>query len=480
MTKRTKKSVGTRRRKNRSNYRKKTLRNKKYRNRKTRRGYRGGEGSDDEAEETKEESVSGITSGLRNLDVNGEGSSSSRDVDNITSGINNLTVAPTVEVDVCPICIEPLNDEPTFTTICNHTFHERCFSQLCDTNNVYHATKKCPNCRGEVTVECFVLKQLSEFETPKPANTYTIYRLLENLLLNEIGFKLTNINAKKIELWESRKRFLKKYIKILLTKPGLNLSMVSGLSSGRDQIQEIFTYMIDIGDDEIIDLILNKQIPGLNDNMIRALKTNVLNKDKLNEVIAKMKNPQIRQNFPNVVTFSTESANELFIRGVNSKDNAVIREALNMPDLNLHTALCLLISKYKEGDDDGEGSSQDEETKEEHIPEDSLRTFKDEIIANPEFNPFILCDNNRTMLFQAIESKDENTMYSLLNNPRLQQGLTNFMIADLKENAYRSDTAKNKALFRKIIDYITDNANKPKFESIKFSREFNNIFKGGK
>lgn len=480
MTKRTKKSVGTRRRQNRSNFRKKTLRNKKYRNRQTRRG---GAGSDDEKEEEKEESVSGITTGLRNLDVNNQGSSSSSDVDAITSGINNLNVAPTVEVDVCPICIEPLNDEPTFTTICNHTFHERCFSQLCDTNNVYDATKKCPNCRSEVTVECYVLKQLSEFETPKAANTYAIYNLLNNLIQNENGLRLTNVDKDKRNLWESRNRFFKKYIKILLTKPGLNLSMVSRLSSGRDQIQEIFTYMIDIGDDEIIDLILNKQIPGLNDNMIRALKTNVLNKDKLNEVIAKMKNPQIRQNFPNVVTFGTESADELFIRGVNSKDNAVIRQALNMPDLNLHTALCLLISKYKEGDDDdGPGSSQDEENKEEHIPQDSFRTFKEEIIANPEFNPFVMCsvsnNHTRTILFSAIAYKDEKTMYSLLNNPRLQQGLTNDMLGAIKHLVFQNRPEEQK-LFAKVIAYLKQN-NK-KFTRINFKKAaFNDLFTGGK
>ena len=105
MTKRTKKSVGTRRRKTRTNFRnskKKTLRNKKFRNRKSRRG---GDGSDDEAEETKERS------------------SSSSDVDAITSGVGNLNVeniTPEPQVDICPLCLAPLDDEPTFTTIfCN-------------------------------------------------------------------------------------------------------------------------------------------------------------------------------------------------------------------------------------------------------------------------------------------------------------------------------------------------------------------------
>ena len=58
MSKRTKKSVGTSKRKKRVNYRKKTLRN-----RKTKRGYIGGKGSDDE-EETGIEKL--------NLNVNAE------------------------------------------------------------------------------------------------------------------------------------------------------------------------------------------------------------------------------------------------------------------------------------------------------------------------------------------------------------------------------------------------------------------------
>jgi hypothetical protein len=460
------------------------------RNRKTRRGYRGGEGSDDEAEsdneeESKDEPVAAITTGLRNLDVN-QGSSSSSDVDNITSGVENLTVnsiPSEPQVDICPLCLDPLDSEEVITTTCNHKFHERCFKQVCNTVSAYNSTKKCPICRAEVIMECYVMKQLTEFETPKAANTYAIYNLLNNLALNVTALERTNISNETRALWEKRLMFYKKYIKILLQKPGLNLSMVSQLSSGRDQIQEIFTYMIDIGDDEIIDLILNKQITGLTDPIIRSSKTSVLNKAKFDEVIQKMKNhPQRATNFPNVVNFDSESADQMFYRGLLGQpahnppiyDINVIREAINMPDLNLHTALCLLISMYETGQDDED--SEEEETKEETIPEDSLRRFKDEIIAKPEFNPFVLCSNRNSILYTSIEFNDERTMYALLNNPRLKQGLNNTMLSAIKDKVYR--VSNQKALFAKLITYL--NKNKASFPSMNFKRVAFEVFRGGK
>ena len=485
MTKRTKKSVGTRRKQKRSNFRKKTLRNKKYRNRKTRRGYRGGEGSDDEAEESKDEPVAAITTGLRNLDVN-QGSSSSSDVDAITSGVENLTVeniTPQPQVDICPLCLDPLDGEEVITTTCNHKFHERCFKQVCNTISAYNSTKKCPNCRAEVIMECYVMKQLTEFETSQGANTNAIHNLLYNLTLNVTGLKRTNISNETRALWEKRDMFYKKYIKILLQKPGLNLSLSNPVAGGRNLIKDIFEYIIDIGDDEIIDLLLNKRIAGLTDPIIRASKTSVLNKDKFNEVIQKMKNhPQRATNFPNVVNFDSESADQMFYRGLLGQpahdppiyDINVIREALNMPDLNLHTALCLLISMYEKGQDDED--SEEEETKEEHIPEDSLRTFKEEIIANPEFNPFVLCANRNSILYTSIEFNDERTMYALLNNPRLKQGLNNDMLGRIKDKVYR--ISEQKALFAKLITYL--NKNKASFPSVNFSRAAFEIFTGGK
>ena len=491
MTKRIKKSFGTRRRKNRANFRKKTFRNKKYRNRKTRRGYRGGAGSDDEKEsdneeESKDEPVAAITTGLRNLDVN-QGSSSSSDVDNITSGVENLTVnsiPSEPQVDICPLCLDPLDGEEIITTTCNHKFHERCFKQLCSTNNAYNSTKKCPNCRAEVIMECFVMKQLTEFETSQGANTNAIHNLLYNLMLVVTALKRTNISNETRALWERRLMFYKKYMKILIPKPGLNLSLSNPVAGGRNLTKDIFEYMIDSEDDEIIDLLLNKRIYGLTDPIIRASKTSVLNKDKFNEVIQKMKNhPQRATNFPNVVNFDSESADQMFYRGLLGQpahnppiyDINVIREAINMPDLNLHTALCLLISMYETGQDD-EDSEEEEETKEETIREDSLRRFKDEIIAKPEFNPFVLCSNGNSILYTSIEFNDERTMYALLNNPRLKQGLNNTMLSVIKDKVYR--VSDQKALFAKLITYL--NKNKASFPSMNFKRVAFEVFRGGK
>ena len=494
MTKRTKKSVGTRRRKNRSNFRKKTLRNKKYRNRKTRRGYRGGEGSDDEADEA-EESVSGITTGLRNLDVNNQGSSSSRDVDAITSGVGNLNVAAEEEEDECVICGLPFTDEtngPVITTPCGHKFHKMCLCKWCHRGT-------CPICRRDIrNTTCdqyckyyLKIELISKAFSPQNPSTNVVLIMLLEEMMEVVNPLRNNITSGWRTRLEAELPIVKDAIKTLLRNPALDLTKID-LRYPRRAINEMFVYVIESEDPELIDLYLNKPNPGLTDKIIRDSKVSIRDMDKFAAVIEKMKNPEIRGNFPNVVNFDKENADEMFHRGLGRQDIEVMRQALNMPDINLTKALCSMIDKYHEdnNDEDEDEDEDEEETKEEIIPENSrftgnsLRRLKDEIILDPAFDPFAICiDINlsrKSILFTAIVNGDEKTIDALLENPRLQQGLTNFMIADLKENAYRSDTAKNKALFRKIIDYITDKANKPKFESIKFSREFNNIFKGGK
>ena len=495
MTKRTKKSVGTRRRKPRTNFRKKTLRkktlrNKKYRNRKTKRG---GEGSDDEEEETKEESVAGITTGLRNLDVNNQGSSSSRDVDNITSGINNLNVAAEEEdEEECPICGLPFTDEtngPVITTTCGHKFHKMCLCKWCHRGT-------CPICRRDIrNTTCdqyckyyLKIETISKAFSPQnPASNVVLLMLLEEMMQIVNPLRTTR-NPEQRRRLEADLSIVKDAIKALLRNPALDLSLIR-MAPPRRPINEIFVYIIKSEDDELIDLYLNKPNPGLTDKIIIDAKERITNMDKFNEVIQKMKNPQIRQNFPNVENFDKESVDAMFRRGLLGKDNSVMRQALNMPGINLANALCLMINEYKEGDDDEEDDDE-EETKEEDIPEnarftgDSVRRLKEEIILDPEFDPFAMCTDinkvTKSILYTAILKDDTKTIDALLENPRLREGFTNFRLAELKENAFRSNNAENKALFADIIKYLKKN--RKNFPNMNFSSTAFSIFTsaGGK
>ena len=65
--------------------------------------------------------------------------------------------------EVCPICLEQIDENKKITTECNHDFHRECFIQYCLTelskgnfkqrdreNKVF----QCPNCRGNTKAEC--------------------------------------------------------------------------------------------------------------------------------------------------------------------------------------------------------------------------------------------------------------------------------------------------------------------------------------
>jgi len=58
-------------------------------------------------------------------------------------------------LDRCSICLEHLNvnngNGPTFTTQCNHKFHENCFSRLCEE---IETPPRCPICRVLITDDC--------------------------------------------------------------------------------------------------------------------------------------------------------------------------------------------------------------------------------------------------------------------------------------------------------------------------------------
>jgi hypothetical protein len=215
--------------------------------------------------------------------------------------------------------------------------------------------------------------------------------------------------------------------------------------------------------------------------------------DKFAAVIEKMKNhPQRATNFPNLVNFDKESADEIFSKGLKgppTEDIEVMRQALNMPDINITKALCSMIKDYNsQYDSDDEDEEDEEETKEENIPENlrftgnSIRRLKEEIILDPGFDPLAMCTDennvNTTILYLAIDKDDKKTVDALLENPRLQEGLTNEMLSDLKNRVYHS--AKNKIEFKRIIDYMKKKPNKPKFPNVNFSPTAFSIFTGGK
>jgi hypothetical protein len=499
MTKRTKKKIGTRRRKTRPDYRKKTFRNKKYRNRKTRRGYRGGEGSDDE-EESKEESVAGITTGLRNLDVN-QSSSSSRDVDNITTGVENLNVNDAEEEkeeDECPICGLPYTNEengPMITTTCGHKFHKTCLCKWCHKGT-------CPICRTDIKdTTCnqyckyyLKIEKTSKLFSPQnPRSSVVLYMLLEEMM--EVVNELRDTTPDYRDRLESELQIVKDAIKTLLINPALDLTRIN-LPPPHRPLTEIFVYMLQSKDPELIDLYLNKRNPGLTDRVIRDAKKSIRDIDLFAAVIEKMKNHPLRStNFPNLVNFDKESADEIFSKGLkgppteDTEDIEVMRQALNMPDINITKALCLMIKDYDNQYDSDDNNDQDEEeTKEEDIPENlrftgnSIRRLKEEIILDPEFDPLAMCTDennvNTTILYLAIDKDDKKTVDALLENPRLQEGLTNEILSDLKNRVYHS--AKNKIEFKRIIDYMKKKPNKPKFPNVNFSPTAFSIFTGGK
>ena len=238
----------------------------------------------------------------------------------------------------------------------------------------------------------------------------------------------------------------------------------------------MFVYVLESEDPELIDLYLNKYNPGLTDKIIKDAKDIITDKKNYAAVIQKMKNPEIRNNFPNIINFNKKSADEIFHRRLNeppAHDIGIVSEAINIPNSELTDALCLLISKHKEGQDD-----EDDED-----DEDSLRILKQEIISNPEFDPLALCStdyrtsNRYSVLYTAIKFNDEETMKSLLENPRLQQGLTNDMIHDLKRETERNP--KQKDLFIKLVKYVKKN--KTNFTQITLKNPvFTLLMSGGK
>jgi len=69
------------------------------------------------------------------------------------------------DVDVaCPICFEPLGNEPTIETSCKHKFHRRCLRTWCNTN----FESRCPICRQDITETCNELNPESTLRRQRP------------------------------------------------------------------------------------------------------------------------------------------------------------------------------------------------------------------------------------------------------------------------------------------------------------------------
>jgi len=263
MSKRTKKSVGTRRRKNRANYRKKTLRNKKFRNRKTRRGFARGESDDEEEKE----------SGIENLNLN----------------VN----AESEEVDKCPICLNPLN-EFTVTTDCNHKFHIACLKPVCKGNN-----PRCPLCRKNISDTCQLLK----------------YDSSKILLLFE------DYNKKKLKGEQTED--VKNAIKDMLINPLFETSFpdtrefrypIKNDNNDSVGVSSLLFCVIISDNEEITNAYLNLEHPELTDIDLLDVRKGIIQEitrirkihnldinylDKYTEIIEKMK--LVPQNFPNII-----------------------------------------------------------------------------------------------------------------------------------------------------------------------------------
>ena len=63
------------------------------------------------------------------------------------------------EVD-CPICLGPLEGEPTIETLCKHNFHRKCLRTWCNTNvDNTNFESRCPVCRKTITATCTTLNR---------------------------------------------------------------------------------------------------------------------------------------------------------------------------------------------------------------------------------------------------------------------------------------------------------------------------------
>ena len=257
MSKRTKKSVGTSKRKKRVNYRKKTLRN-----RKTKRGYIGGKGSDDE-EETGIEKL--------NLNVNAE-----------------------PEVDTCTICLNPLN-KFTVTTDCNHKFHIACLKPVCKEDN-----PSCPLCRKDIYETC----QLLEYYSSK-------------ILLLFKDYNKKKLNGEQTE-------DVKNEIKDMLINPLFDTSFpdtrkftypVETYEGKGLGAESLLFYIIISDNEEITNAYLNLEHPELTDSSLLDVRKGIIDEinrvdkitgvhntiylDKYNEIMEKIK--LVPQNFPNII-----------------------------------------------------------------------------------------------------------------------------------------------------------------------------------
>jgi len=243
MSKRTKKSVGTRRRKNRSNYRNKTLRNKKFRKRKTMYG-RGLCGSKD---------INCVTSGIRNLNINTETNEGQNAITAIEEADEAIEEAEVVSDD-CPICYEPFTDTTNgqvLHTICGHKFHNNCLSEWCDTHNT------CPICRGSIRKECEILNIIKNLDQEPERSAY-IFNLIGDFINNDLD--------------ENTEKFLRYAITSMLTNPNFDINSISMIN--------LFNLAQTSKDPEIIDLVRTTILNSAGENIHSKFRVAVIIEDE--------------------------------------------------------------------------------------------------------------------------------------------------------------------------------------------------------
>jgi len=109
--------------------------------------------------------------------------------------------ADDADVD-CPICFEPLGNEPTIKTPCKHKFHRRCLRTWCNTN----FQNRCPVCRNPITATCNTLNQEHQIQAPPIQPAPPIPALIQPppiiLPANNIDYDNNTNYAHNTDVWE--------------------------------------------------------------------------------------------------------------------------------------------------------------------------------------------------------------------------------------------------------------------------------------
>lgn len=411
MSKRTKKTFGTRRKKNRVNYRKKTLKNKKFR--KSRRGYRGGEGSDDEDDNKDNEA----------------NSNSKR----LINGIKSLTLRQEEE-DNCPICFEPLN-KFTVTTDCNHKFHIDCLKPVCKQDN-----PRCPLCRKDISHTC----QMLNYDSSQIIFCLSYY--YKNKLNGNVAVIKDMLNN---PLFDPSLPDSKQFVYPIINE-------LTDVSIG---VSSLLYYIIMCDNDELTDAYLNLKHPQLTDLDLLDVKYHIIEEsielhsqnylENYIKTIQKMK--LVPQKFPNILNI--ENPLLAITENFTSDKSAVLVTFMNRvlqfnvnipkPDNNL--------SLYDKDICMNEGKDYKEATL--------------SILSNPNLELSVI--NNTPSIYPLVPESfgqivligdnDLTNLYLNFMNPYL----TNNNIIELKQFIFTEYDGSNLMHFKKNFKYIIKKMKKP-------------------